>query len=37
MEKNSGFRLNYGGKFAHKHTHTDFFYHYGDELEFFKM
>ena len=22
MKKNSGFRLNYGGKFAHKHTHT---------------
>ena len=38
MEKNSGFRLNYGGKFAHAHTHTlFFFYHYGDELEYFKM
>ena len=42
MKKNIGFRLNYGGKFAHAHRNTYtltffFFYHYGDEPEFFKM
>ena len=37
-KKNSGFSLNYGGKFAHAHTLThSLLYHYGDEPEFFKM